>query len=233
DYMFADCLRDKRLAENYGFKGQFLGVFPGGGGYDLAERKKLIKPIDQRNTILIKGYQGRSGRSLTVIDALENIKDDIAPYKIIIFGADIEVEKAVRNSSIFQDFLTVEVLPISQLLPHNDILKLMGEALIYIGNSNSDGMPNTLLEAIIMGAFPIQSNPGNATEEIIEHGKNGLVINDFNNSNEIAALITKALYHNEMIKNAFDINQSVTKYKFERNKIASKVKQQYSLVGKS
>ena len=54
-------------------------------------------------------------------------------------------------------------------LSHSDILTIMGKSLLYIGNSISDGMPNTLLEAIVMGAFPIQSNPGKVTEEIIEH----------------------------------------------------------------
>ena len=37
-------------------------------------------------------------------------------------------------------------------------------------------MSNTLLEAIVMGAFPIQLNPGGVTSEIIENGNNGLLI---------------------------------------------------------
>ena len=35
DYMFSDCQRDYRIAKSLGFKGEFLGVFPGGGGFDF------------------------------------------------------------------------------------------------------------------------------------------------------------------------------------------------------
>ena len=69
----------------------------------------------------------------------------------------------------------------------------MGKSLIYIGNSNSDGMPNTMLEAIFMGAFPIQSNPGGATAELIQNGVNGLLIEDCEDMEDIKRLILKAL----------------------------------------
>ena len=65
----------------------------------------------------------------------------------------------------------------------------MGKALIYIGNSNSDGMPNTLLEAMCLGVFPIQSNPGGVTEEVITHGENGFLIEDCENIEEIKSLL--------------------------------------------
>ena len=53
----------------------------------------------------------------------------------------------------------------------------MSKSFVYIGNSISDGMPNTMLEAMTMGAFPIQSNPGGVTEEIVENEVNGLLLN--------------------------------------------------------
>ena len=56
----------------------------------------------------------------------------------------------------------------------------MGKSGIHIANSISDGMPNALLEAMGMGAFPIQSNPGKVSEEVITHGKNGFLIEDQN-----------------------------------------------------
>jgi glycosyltransferase involved in cell wall biosynthesis len=87
----------------------------------------------------------------------------------------------------------------------------MGKSIIYIGNSISDGMPNTLLEAIIMGAFPIQSNPGNATAEIITVGKNGFLIENPNEENTIADLILKVLKQPELLQKAFEINQKIAK----------------------
>jgi hypothetical protein len=40
------------------------------------------------------------------------------------------------------------------------------QSVLHIGNSISDGMPNALLEAMGMGAFSIQSNPGKVSEEV-------------------------------------------------------------------
>lgn len=67
----------------------------------------------------------------------------------------------------------------------------MGQSIVYIGNNISDGIPNTVLEAMIMGAFPIQSNPGGATAEIIEEGNNGFLIHNPEDIEEIKKLILK------------------------------------------
>ena len=93
-------------------------------------------------------------------------------------------------------------------------------------------MPNTLLEAIIMGVFPIQSNPGGATAEIIEDGKNGLLIHDPENSDEIAMLLKKAIDSPEMLKSAITINTQKIKPRLKRNHIKEQVLNQYYLIEK-
>lgn len=72
----------------------------------------------------------------------------------------------------------------------------MGKSLIYIGNSDSDGMPNTMLEAIFMGAFPVQSNPGGVTAELIQHGVNGLLIEDCEDVGQMVFVIKSSLIQN-------------------------------------
>ena len=99
----------------------------------------------------------------------------------------------------------------------------MGKSLIYIGNSVSDGLPNTLLEAIIMGAFPIQSNPGGATAEIISNNKNGFLIEDPEDVDSISELIVKAINNPALLQNAFILNQIIAQerldYNFNQQKI--------------
>ena len=67
-------------------------------------------------------------------------------------------------------------------------------------------MPNTLLEAIVMGAFPIQSNPGGATEESIINGKNGLLIENPSNVEEIRDLIKKEIRDKSSLTSGSDYN---------------------------
>ena len=229
DYLFTDCHRDVDIAKNHGFKGSVLGVFPGGGGFDFKEADSFIKPVIDRKTILIKGYQGRSGRAIQIIKALELIHEDLKGFSIVVFGAQPEVGNYI-NQRHLRESLPIKTLSINDFLPHNEILKLMGESIIYIGNSNSDGMPNTLLEAIVQGAFPIQSNPGGATAEVIKHGVNGLLIEDCEDSNNIAHLLKTAISNPDLINSAFEINQGTIKPNYNRDFITDAVISKYESI---
>jgi glycosyltransferase involved in cell wall biosynthesis len=215
DFLHADCERDYKLASELGFKGKFLGVIPTGAGYRIDNLIKFRSPIDERKIILVKGYQNVFGRGLNIVKALKELQIEIKDFNIIIFGAHNEIFEYVNENRLpFQVYHRHE-------LTQNELLELMGKAFIYIGNSISDGMPNTLLEAIIMGAFPIQSNPGGATGEIIVHDKNGLLIGNPENVNEIKDLIIQAISNQIMMKKAFEINIDLAKKRlgYEANKM--------------
>ena len=94
----------------------------------------------------------------------------------------------------------------TQGLSHQELMKLMGKSLLYIGNSISDGMPNTLLEALVMGAFPIQSNPGGATAEIIENGVNGFLIENPEDVDEIKSWISYFIENKKVMNKLQNVN---------------------------
>lgn len=215
DYLHTDCQRDFDLASQLGFSGTYLGVIPGGTGFKLEELKKYKQPLDDRKIILIKGYQHSFGRALNTIKAIESIKESLSEYEIVIFGAHEEVQEyCVKNSLGFKVYGRHD-------LSRQQLLELFGRSLIYIGNNISDGMPNTLLEAIVMGAFPIQSNPGGVTAELISHGENGLLIQEPNDSKEIANLILRAITNNELLLKGSIINEklAIEKLDYSLNQI--------------
>lgn len=203
DYLHADCQRDYPIAAKLGFKGINFEVIPTGGGFKINELEAFRMPIEQRKIILVKGYHNEFGRALNVVKAIEHLKDKIGKYEIVIFGAHPVVQNYVeRNNLNYKVYKRHD-------LPHQKILELMGKSLIYIGNNISDGMANTLLEAIIMKAFPIQSNPGNVSAEIINHGKNGLLINDPENINSISELLYQAIDNYKMLEKAGELNEKI------------------------
>lgn len=224
DFLFTDCKRDYQIAKDLGFKGTFLEVFPGGGGFDFDSYNQHIQPVSERSVILVKGYQGRSGRAIPVLKALQDISEMLKDYHVVIFGADKDV---VDYLEIYEPSYSFKVFAKSAFLPHEDIMKLMGQALLYIGNSNSDGMPNTLLEAICMGAFPIQSNPGGVTEEVITNKLNGVLIEDCENEFQIQELIKTTLVDREMIEKAQAFNLENIKPKYRRSAIIKDVIKTY------
>lgn len=210
DYFFTDNHRDVKLARQFGYQKEETYVFPGGGGYKLEDYKEVIKPVEERNMILIKGYHHWAGRALPVLEALELIKDELKDHDVYVYAAHpivvTKIKELNRRHSMNISFSTRK-----EQLSHNELLSKFGKAKIAIGNSLSDGIPNTLLEAIICGAFPIQSNPGGASEDYIIDGINGYLIHDPENVKDIAQCIVNAMTDNVLLEKAFVYNQERSK----------------------
>jgi glycosyltransferase involved in cell wall biosynthesis len=212
DYLITDCLRDAGIASQMGFKGKHLGVFPGGGGFETRDFKKIRK----KNSFVVKGYENELGKAIPVMKALFEISKKI-PINVSVFGATQRLLHFIETHK-YEEM----TLKCYQKLSHAEVIELMEESIFYIGNSISDGVPNTLLEAIYSGCVPIQSNPGNATGEIIEHAGNGYLINEPENEKLIEHLIKDALSSSRNLNYFYENNASI-RNRFEREKIKVKV----------
>lgn len=219
DYLITDCMRDFEIARQYGFQNQFLGVFPGNGG--IATEKTFVLPIDERKTICIKGYDDGVGKALDVIKAIELIELD-SSIDFLIFSADENVESYLKKSDYFRQ-KKVDIISRKSFLHNKLLLRKLGSCMLYIGNSTSDGMPNSMLEAIGMGAFPIQSNPGKVTEEVIIEGVNGFLIEDTNNQKAIAGYIKEAVENKELRVKAQGYNVSFVQKNCNREILKKKI----------
>jgi glycosyltransferase involved in cell wall biosynthesis len=223
NYMFADCKRDQDIATELGFTGTHLGVFPGGGGFDLELFDTYKIPFKDRRIIAVKGNENRSGRAVPVLKALEQLSDQLTNYEVVVFGVENDAVSQFQKGSIPH-------LTIKGLMEHKELIQLFCSSLIYIGNSNSDGMPNTLLEAICAGAFPIQSNPGGASAELIKNGENGLLIEDCEEVSHIQEVILKAITNPGLLKNATAYNTIHMAPLLSRDVIRTKVVNLYSSI---
>lgn len=217
DFLHTDCQRDYILAQQLGFAGEHVGVIPGGTGYKLEELQSYKLPVDERKILLVKGYEHHLGRGLNIVKALHSIQKKIGNYEVVVFGAHTKVIEYIQSNQL--DFKAFD----RHGLSHQELMELMGKSLIYIGNSISDGMPNTLLEAIVMGAFPIQSNPGGVTAEIINNRVNGFLVQDPDDVEDLKNLIMQTLTNPSIIEESYKINVSISKqlldYDFNRKKI--------------
>lgn len=190
--------RDIELAKKFGYLGK-TSIFPSVGGGFIIEQKVPNK-TSSRKLILLKGTQDSVRRGLCGLRALERCVDQLKGYKIVIYQCSEPVKFAAE---IFKNNHSIDI-EILDGVSHEEMLNITGQARISITTNISDGVPNTMLEAMLAGAFPIQSNTA-ITEGWIEHGINGFSVPP-EDPNIIEESIRLALSNDKLVDDAAMIN---------------------------
>lgn len=227
DYYACECQRDVCLAEVYGFKGQFLPVFPNAGGFDLQTVAAQCQPglVSTRRIIMLKGYQHWVGRALVGVGALGLCADQLRSYEVVIHSSS----PATRQTALaFAKRTGVKVTILPPDTAHHDILKWYGQARVALGLSLSDGISTSLLEALVMGAFPIQSWTACA-DEWIEDGKSGLLVPPEDVAS-VAAALRRALTDDDLVNTAAVINWRTAKERLDHHLLKQKAVDLYAKV---
>jgi hypothetical protein len=212
DYYSCECERDVHLARTYGFRGSVLPVFPNSGGFDLAQISSLRKagPISKRRSIVLKGYQNWAGRALVGIRALERCAELLKGYELNVYSANSDVRIAAE---LFERSTGIPTKMIPEGTPHHDILRMHGSARISIGLSISDAISTSLLEAMVMGSFPIQSWTGCASEWIVD-GETGILAPP-EDPEIVEAAIRRALTDDTLVDQAAEKNHKLAEERLD------------------
>lgn len=156
DAYSAECMRDKLLAVELGFEGKIMQVFPNSGGFDTRElpTPEELSP-HKRDVIAVKGYQTWSGRALRAIFALYPIRRQLGGYRIQVFSASFSV-MIVAWLTRLTGVANIHSLP-KKSMSHEKVLELLRQSAVYVGVSKTDGISTSMLEAMAMGAIPVQT----------------------------------------------------------------------------
>lgn len=228
NYLITDCKRDCKIACQNGFSNTFLGDYIGNGGLDIIMSD--IATHDNRKIIIIKGYEDGIGKAIQIIEAIESLPISLfRDFEIVVYSADFILKERIEKSSFFKQ-LQVTIYVRGQFIANADLLKIMGQSCIHIANSLSDGLPTSSVEAMGMGAFPIQSNPGGVSEEVIKHGDTGFLIEDPYAVSEIAICIKNALENDALRAHAQMQNVAYVQEHFNRDLIRLKIVAMYEQI---
>ncbi len=227
DYYSCECRRDIELARAFGFNGKLLPVIPNTGGFDLKNVAQLRAPgpVSGRRLIMLKGYQGWAGRALAGLRALERCADQLKPYEIAIYSSNDDVRMAAE---LFTNATGVPVRIVPKDTPHREILALHGAARMSIGLSISDAISTSLLEAMAMGSFPIQSWTSCA-DEWITNGETGFLVPP-EDPDVIESAIRKALRDNPLVDDAAARNWQTISERLDGAATADQVYKMYCSV---
>ncbi|MCA1378979.1 MULTISPECIES: glycosyltransferase [unclassified Bradyrhizobium] len=173
DLYSCECHRDLALGREFGYRGPDLPVLPNSGGMDINHVLSLRdpEPPSRRKLIMVKGYDHFAGRAMVSLAVLERFAEQLKDHTIVLFS--VSAKPRVRALELAEaGILNIKVI---DWATHDDILRHFGQARIYLGISISDAISTSVLEAMVMGAFPIQTNTS-CCEEWFVHEKTGFAI---------------------------------------------------------
>ncbi|HLO16350.1 MAG TPA: glycosyltransferase family 4 protein [Anaerolineales bacterium] len=220
DCYTCECERDVALARSYGFKGKMLPVLPIGGGFDLAQIHKARQSLSpsKRRVIIVKGYQNVIGRASVALRACELAANVLKGYEIVVILADKEIVPVLAELTTESTGIPIKLVSNTT---YDEILNLYGQARVYIGLSAADGISTSLLEAMAMGAFPIQSNTACANEWVIDSETAFLVHPD--DSSDVAKALRQAILDDALVDRAAKINMQTVDDHLDETVIEVKV----------
>lgn len=225
--LLADAHRDIRLGLEWGFEPNAPTlVVPGAGGVDLAAIQKTRRdpgefkswlPPGRKMIINPRGFRPGSVRNDTFFKAIPLViqKQPEVIFACAAMKGQPEAEEWLQKTGVADH---VQLLP---YLTQSSLWNLFKLAELTISVSVHDGTPNSLLEAMACGCFPIAGDI-ESIREWIEPGKNGLLV-DPRDHQALADAILKALSNSGLRDEAMVINARIIKERAETRSIQREV----------
>jgi glycosyltransferase involved in cell wall biosynthesis len=227
-----DCYRDLYMARQWGFaETKPVAVLPSGGGIQtdlfgsasvdrqLTERLRI--PPDAPVVLNPRGIRGYV-RNDTFFQAIPLVL--VKKPRVIFLGL------AMQGSPIAEAW--VERLAIGhavRLLPpasRSEVANLFRLADVAVSPSEHDGTPNTLLEGMACGTFPVAGNIESVREWIAD-GTNGLLCNPAS-PESLATAIVRALDDTELRRKAKVHNQYLVAERADHQKVMAQAEAFYA-----
>jgi len=203
DALHTDCRRDLQLARDWGFNERKPAiVLPGGGGVQIEVFHPPKQPVDAPVLIHPRGLRAYV-RNEVIFRALGTVarrRPDIRVLCPAMQGAP-QTERWVRRYGLEEQ---VRLLPPQS---RSAMASLFRQAQIALSITTHDGTPNTLLEALACGCFPIAGDL-ESIREWITNGENGLLVPP-NDPTALADAIMRALNDADLRARAAMINQNL------------------------
>jgi len=224
DALHTDTQRDQRLAQEWGFTANKPSlVLPGNGGV----RRDVFKPSADKNrpqqVINPRGMRAYV-RNDVFFKSIPIVLAELAEVQFICPGMKDEPE-AQRWVNKLKITDSVTLMP---KLDAVDLAAAYRSSQVMISPSTHDGTPNSLLEAMASGCFPVAGDL-ESIREWITPGENGLVV-DPNDPQALAAAIIRGLKDSELRKRAAEINANLIAKRADYTKCMPRAEQFYAVL---
>ena len=219
DGLLADAPRDIRLSSQWGFDlNKPALVVPGSGGIDLAEIKTALQALSdfpwlKQGRCHIINPRGLRPGYINTREFFAAIPLVLEQYPDVIFlcpGMQGQ-EEAEGYSRQYGVDRSVKLLPYLSLA---ELWQLFSRCEVSASISTHDGTPNTLLEAMACGSFPVAGDL-ESLRDWITPGVNGFLVDPYQPA-EIAKAILSALENILLRGSARKVNFELVKSRASR-----------------
>jgi glycosyltransferase involved in cell wall biosynthesis len=203
DALHADCHRDVRLAHEWGLNvDKPTLVTPGNGGIRSDIFYPASKPVDEPVIINPRGFRPyvRNDNFFKAIP-LVLAKHPDAKFICALMAGEPQAMQWIKELNISH---AVELLA---PMPHFEMANAFRRAQIVVSPSIHDGTPNTLLEGIACGCFPVAGDL-ESIREWITPSENGLLF-DSNDPQSIADAVITAIENKNLRSKAAGLNRAI------------------------
>ena len=231
DALAADAARDIRLGKLWGFspKKQTL-VIPGSGGISLRDIRLTADegqarlgwlPQDHHIIINPRGFRPGSVRNDTFFKSIPAVLSKV-PNTLFLCCSMAGQPEALDWISRLKIEKNVVLLP---TLSQNDLWPLFERAEATVSVSQHDGTPNSLLEAMALGCFPIAGDI-ESVREWITPGRNGILI-DPDSPEQLANAILCAMGNHALREQAAEENRQLILTRAEKSVVSASLSSFY------
>jgi hypothetical protein len=238
DGLHVDCKRDQRLAIQWGFpEDRPLTVLPGGGGIqtdlfypkteegisEMAKTSSIVGALPEGVDVVVnpRGFRAYI-RNDTFFKAVPLILEE-KPNTLFLCPTMAGEKRAETWVEKLRIKHAVRLLP---RLSQEEMALLFRYAHVTVSPSEHDGTPNTLLETMACGSFPVAGDL-ESIREWIKDGVNGLLI-DPAQPESLAEAVIQALDNPDLRRDASAQNVRMIREKASYEKVMHEARSFYS-----
>jgi glycosyltransferase involved in cell wall biosynthesis len=224
DALHSDCHRDVRLAREWGFaQRKPCLVAPGNGGIRSDIFYPAEEPVEAPVVINPRGFRPYV-RNDIFFKAIPPVlaKHPNAKFVFALMAGEPQVQEWIEEMGIGH---AVELLP---PLSHNQMADALRRAQVVASPSLHDGTPNSLLEGMACGCFPVAGDL-ESIREWITPNENGLLF-DPNDEGSIANTICSALENKSLRERAKSLNREIISLRAEYGQNMQRAEEFYKVV---
>ncbi len=227
DAFHADCRRDIRLAYEWGLdSSKPTLVTPGNGGIHTDTFFPPKKSVDRPVIFNPRGFRAYV-RNDTFFQAIPLVLKEISDARFVCASMAGQAEALNWVDKLGLEN-SVELLAPR---PHAEMAEVYRSAQILVSPSTHDGTPNTLLEGMACGCFPVAGNLESLREWITD-GINGLLV-DAGDASALAEAIVRAVKNKDLRERAAGQNRAIIAERAEYARNMAKVEDFYrTIIGK-